>query len=293
MHGGDWEERTARTSSAIALLEPDRVALRLRLDQRRRTRQEEFALLGARLHSMDVAEAVAYLVREAASGRRDALAVVHANAHNLHILRRRKELLEGLAARGRIFLDGIGMKAVARAAGCGWRRDANGTDMAPLVFQRCAKLGIPVYLLGGRPAVLDETFHRLRAGYPRLRIAGAHHGYLTARGEGRIVRAIRASGAALLVQSRGCPLQEEFTLRWANELGVAVVWNAGGLFDFLAGARPRAPYWMRRARLEWLFRMALEPGRLAPRTFVSFPALLWAGARTRGPVGAGPFGTGR
>jgi exopolysaccharide biosynthesis WecB/TagA/CpsF family protein len=219
-------------------------------------------------------------VREAASGRRDALPVVHANAHNLHLLRRRKELLAGLAAKGRIFLEGIGMKVVARGAGCGWRRDANGTDMAPLVFESCAELRVPVYLLGGRPAILDQALQRLRERYPRLEIAGAQHGYLTAGGEARAVRAIRASGAALLVQGRGCPYQEEFSLRWANELGVAVVWNVGGLFDFLAGARPRAPRWVRRARLEWLFRLALEPRRLAPRSLVSFPALALAAARS-------------
>jgi hypothetical protein len=91
LRGGDWEERSARASHALALLEPDRRALRLRLDERRRPRQGEFELLGARLHSMDVPEAVAWLVRSAASRRRDALPVVHANAHNLQLLLQEKQ----------------------------------------------------------------------------------------------------------------------------------------------------------------------------------------------------------
>jgi exopolysaccharide biosynthesis WecB/TagA/CpsF family protein len=236
-------------------------------------------MLGSSLHSMDVREAASWLVRVAASGRAGALVVAHANAHNLYVLQRRAELLAELEANGRILLEGIGMKALALARGHGLRRDANGTDMAPLVFQHAARRALPIYLLGGRPAVLADALRRLRARYPNLVIAGAHHGYLRPHEEARIAREIRASGAALLVQGRGCPLEEEFALRWSRELGVAVVWNVGGLFDFLAGARPRAPHWMRRARLEWLFRMALEPGRLAPRTFVSFPLLLSAAAR--------------
>src|SRR6185503_18447536 len=114
-----------------------------------------------------------------------------------------------------------------------------------------------------------------------LRIAGAHHGFLARGEEAAVAREIRASGAALLVQGRGCPLQEEFALRWATELGVAVAWSVGGLFDFIAGVRPRAPGWVRRARLEWLFRLVLEPRRLAPRTFVSFPRLLAASVGDR------------
>jgi exopolysaccharide biosynthesis WecB/TagA/CpsF family protein len=278
--GGDREERTAGGGYELALLEPRRKARRTRRERRRRARQEELELLGAKLHTMDVVEAAAWLVREAASGRRDAMPVAHANAHNLHLLRSRPELLAGLRTRGRLFLEGIGMKAVACTTGRLWRRDANGTDMAPLVFRRCAESGIPVYLLGGRPTVLDAAVERLRRRFPELVIAGAHHGYLTAPAERHVVRAIRASGAALLVQGRGCPFQEEFSLRRADELGVAVAWNVGGLFDFVAGRRPRAPFWMRRARMEWLFRMALEPRRLAPRSLVSFPALWWAAART-------------
>jgi exopolysaccharide biosynthesis WecB/TagA/CpsF family protein len=131
-------------------------------------------------------------------------------------------------------------------------------------------------LLGGRPEVLAKALGRLRARHPGLRIAGAHHGLLAPHEEAGIAREIRASGAALLVQCRTPPLQEEFALRRSTELGVAVVWNAGGLFDFLARARPRAPRWVRRARLEWLFRMLVEPWRLAPRRFGSFPLLLAA-----------------
>lgn len=252
-----------------------------RCDRRRRQRQGAFTLLGTTLFSLDTAEAAVWLVRQASSRRADPVIVAHANAHNLQVLRRRAELLAGLAASGQILLEGIGMKAVALATRRGWRRDANGTDMAALVFERCARFGIPVYLLGGSPTVIVKTVRRLRRRHPGLRIAGARHGYLTPRAEARAVQGIRASGAALLIQGRGCPLQEEFSLRWARELGVSVVWNVGGLFDFLAGARPRAPRWLRRARLEWLFRLALEPGRLARRSFVSFPTLLAAALRTR------------
>ena len=97
MSGGNRGERTAGGSSAT-LLVPDRAVYRPRSERRQRERQKEFALLGTTLHSMDVSEATGWLMREVASGRRDAMPVVHANAHNLHLLRNRPELLHKLAS---------------------------------------------------------------------------------------------------------------------------------------------------------------------------------------------------
>lgn len=273
-------EGIAVASGSIAVRPPEYRATE-RSDRRRRERQEELALLGATLSSLDTAEAAAWLVRQAATRRAEPVIVTHANAHNLHVLRRRSVLLGALAERGQLLLEGIGMKTVALATRGGWRRDTNGTDMAALVLARCARFGIPVYLFGGTPTVMVRAVQRLRRRYPELRIAGARHGYLGRRAEARVVQKIRASGAALLIQGRGCPRQEEFALRWARQLGVSVVWNVGGLFDFLAGVRPRAPRWVRRARLEWLFRLALEPRRLARRSLVSFPMLLATALRAR------------
>jgi exopolysaccharide biosynthesis WecB/TagA/CpsF family protein len=81
--------------------------------------------------------------------------------------------------------------------------------------------------------------------------------------------------------SLGVPLEQQFCLRNLTALrGVGIVKTSGGLFDFLSRAKPRAPAWMQKSGLEWLFRMSLEPQRLFWRYLVTNPHALFVMVRT-------------
>jgi N-acetylglucosaminyldiphosphoundecaprenol N-acetyl-beta-D-mannosaminyltransferase len=133
-----------------------------------------------------------------------------------------------------------------------------------VVLQAASDAGVPVGFYGGSEAVLDRLVARIRVRFPAIRIAYAEappFREVTAQEDQGTVRAISDSGARILFLGLGTPKQD----RWMNghrERVACAMLGVGAAFDFLAGAKPQAPEWMRRAGLEWVFRLATEPRRL-------------------------------
>jgi len=176
-----------------------------------------------------------------------------------------------LAHRGVLIAnDGVGMEIAARLVhGRGFPENLNGTDFIPPLL---AAARVPVFLLGSRPGVAERAAEALaRQG---VEVAGTCDGYAGMADSGALVAAINASGARILVTALGNPLQERWLLDHRDSLAAPLLVGAGALLDFLAGAVPRAPAWVRRARLEWLYRLAREPRRLARRYTVDVLAFL-------------------
>jgi exopolysaccharide biosynthesis WecB/TagA/CpsF family protein len=199
--------------------------------------------------------------------------VTHVNANNYYLLCKNPTLCKRLTSEASILFDGIGMKIAARLLGLGWLPDLNGTDLFPLVIEKFANNCVPLYFLGANEFIVKKAVQHIRCRSSKICIVGHSSGYFTETDEDEIVCKINASGAKVLVVGRGFPLQEAFSLRQRSRLKVALIWNVGGLFDFISGSKPRAPLWIRRLRLEWLFRLALEPQRLWRRTFIVAPWL--------------------
>ena len=118
--------------------------------------------------------------------------------------------------------------------------------------------------------MVAEAEKRIRERWPRLRVAGMYSppfAPLEKMDHADICRRIRESQADLLFVSFGCPKQEKWLEINYRDAGVPVNIGVGATIDFLAGAMKRAPMWMRRCGLEWLYRAAQEPGRLAGRYY--------------------------
>lgn len=146
------------------------------------------------------------------------------------------------------------------------------TDLFHDVAREAVRRGAGLYLLGATEPVLEEAVARVRALYPDLRLVGWRHGYVAPEEEAAVVAAVRAAAPDILFVSMGAPREQAFVVRNRERLaGIGVVKTSGGLFDFLAGARSRAPAWMQAAGLEWLYRMLLEPRRLFRRYALSNP----------------------
>ncbi len=161
--------------------------------------------------------------------------------------------------------DGIGIDICSSLfMGHGFEDNLNGTDLVPDILTAASK-PVSIYLLGARQHVVEETARQIAERFPRHRVVGAHHGYLKPEDEAGVVAAINASGADLLLVAMGNPRQEMFIERHAADLAPRVLIGVGALFDFISGTVPRAPMWMRRLRLEWLFRLLIEPRRLGWR----------------------------
>ena len=146
------------------------------------------------------------------------------------------------------------------------------TDLFPEVARLAAEAGLSFYMLGGTERVNREAVEATRRAYPALRIAGRRNGYFAREDEADILAEIAAAEPDILWVSLGVPLEQEFCVRNLDALrGVGIVKTAGGLFDFLSNEKPRAPLWMQRAGLEWLFRLGHEPRRLFVRYVTTNP----------------------
>ena len=140
----------------------------------------------------------------------------------------------------------------------------SGPEFLPNLLQRAASEELSVYFYGSTPEVLSATLDVCHQKYPSLRIAGVHSPPfrpLTLAEEEEDVRRIVASGARLVFVALGCPKQEVWISRMRHRIP-AVLMGIGGALPILAGCLSRAPRWMQDSGLEWLYRLAQEPGRL-------------------------------
>lgn len=172
-----------------------------------------------------------------------------------------------------------------------------GPDLVPAVCAAAAERQVPVGFYGGTDASLSTLVTKLQQMFPALRVAyrwSPPFRALTREEEAEVVREIDGSGARILFVGLGCPKQERWMARHRGRIG-AVMLGVGAAFDFLAGAKRQAPPWMRRAGLEWSFRLLSEPRRLWRRYLYHNPrfiALFGAQVLRDRVLGVGATGAG-
>jgi N-acetylglucosaminyldiphosphoundecaprenol N-acetyl-beta-D-mannosaminyltransferase len=139
--------------------------------------------------------------------------------------------------------------------------------------------------------VARQACARLVQTYPRLGVVGTHHGYFEPGSDhdDRVVEDINARSPSILLVGMGTPKQELWVQRNAERLNVDVLWTVGALFDVVSGKVPRAPGWLADNGLEWIFRLAIEPGRMWRRYLLGNPVFIHRvqKARARGQAPAG------
>jgi len=134
--------------------------------------------------------------------------------------------------------------------------------------------------LGAGPGVAERTGEILQARYPGLRVAGAYAGTPADADAAEIVTRVREARPDILFVAYGAPKQDVWIGKHRETLGVPVMMGVGGSFDFIAGVQKRAPRWVQRLNLEWLFRLLSQPWRW--RRQLALPKFAWAVLRERG-----------
>jgi beta-1,4-glucosyltransferase len=211
---------------------------------------------------------------------RDTLAVFFANAHFVTVC---QPLRGQIAARDDVLVlnDGVGVNLAALLARrMAFRENLNGTDFIPRLLGGIGR-PVRVFLLGSRPRSVQGAagvFARL----PEVTIAGWRDGYSFWSEQDATVEAINAARPDILLVALGCPVQERWILDNVHRLDAPLVFGVGALFDFVSRERRRAPALLRRLKVEWLYRLALEPHRLAYRYTIEllvFAGLVIAGGK--------------
>ncbi len=159
--------------------------------------------------------------------------------------------------------DGAGVLLAARLSGFSLPERVAGYDLLLAALKEAERQGVSVFFLGARPEVLQAALARIRELFPHLLLCGSHHGYFREEEEAAIAAEIKLRRPRLLVVALGAPRQDKWIYRHKRELPPCVAMGVGGSLDVLAGKARRAPRWMQRAGLEWLYRLLRQPSRLA------------------------------
>lgn len=137
-----------------------------------------------------------------------------------------------------------------------------GVDLMDRLLAVACERQYRLYFLGAKQDILEAALAQYRQRLPGLNIVGYRNGYWSQKEEAAIVKAIQATRPHILFLGMSSPAKELFMDRYSSELNVPFMMGVGGAFDVGAGLFRRAPAWMQARGLEWLWRLAQEPGRL-------------------------------
>jgi N-acetylglucosaminyldiphosphoundecaprenol N-acetyl-beta-D-mannosaminyltransferase len=174
--------------------------------------------------------------------------------------------------------DGVSLLWAAQFLNTPLNGRVNGTDLFEQLCRIAANKGFKVFLLGGRAGAADAAKAVLEARYPDLKIVGTHcppYGFETQPAElDSIDSRIKAAKPDLLFVGLGAPKQEKWIAANYQELSVPISVGIGVSFELVANMVDRAPVWMQKTGLEWLFRLIVEPSRLWKRYIIGNPLFI-------------------
>ncbi len=217
-------------------------------------------ILGVTIHALSQRQVLDYLAETALKqGRQQVVAT--ANAEMVMLAKEDAAFGALLAAADLVVPDGAGVVWAARHQGNPVPERVPGVDLTQALLAYASKNGKKVFFFGAAPGVAEEAARRACKRFPGLVVAGTRDGYFSAADSPRIVAMINESGADLLFVALGVPKQEQWIQANRAALAPRVVMGVGGTLDVMAGRVKRAPVWMQRTSLEWLYRLLCQPSR--------------------------------
>ena len=212
----------------------------------------------------DEEEVLALLSKDIDSGR--SIELFFLNAHCFNLAQKDREYFDILNSCDYLLNDGIGIKIASKIEKLVLKKNLNGTDFIPEIAEMASKKGYKIFLLGAKDGIAEEAAVKLKEKFEGLQIAGVHSGYGL---DDSVLEMINNSKADILIAGMGVPMQEKWIRENKSKLGSVKLFVGGGaILDFLSQRIRRAPLFMRKFGLEWVFRLCLEPGRLWRRYLV-------------------------
>jgi len=216
------------------------------------------------------------------ASERKSRVVVTPNVDHIVQIESRPELLPVYNTADLVLADGQPLIWAARLLGTPLPERVAGSDLFPLLLQQAQhRGGLRLFLLGGKTGIPERAADNIRRDYPWINVVGTHSpplGFETRALENeQAVTAVASADADIVLLALGAPKQELWAHRERSRLSCGAILCLGATVDFMAGTIPRAPRWMSRVGLEWVFRVAGEPQRLAKRyarDALVFPQLL-------------------
>lgn len=187
--------------------------------------------------------------------------VVTPNAEIVMMAQKDKQLATIINNADLVVPDGAGVVWAAHYQGDSMPERVAGYDLVQNILAEAVIENYVVYMFGGAPGIADMAKKVAEERYPGVQIVGTRNGFFAKEDEPEIIRDIQACQPDILLVALGVPRQEKWLAEHLKQLNVPVAIGVGGTFDVMAGIVSRAPLWMQQAKLEWLFRLLLEPKR--------------------------------
>jgi N-acetylglucosaminyldiphosphoundecaprenol N-acetyl-beta-D-mannosaminyltransferase len=243
------------------------------------TPRQRITIAGVDVDNLSQDEAIAAVDRLVGGGCCCYLAVV--NAAKVVAAQRDSRLRDALLAADIVTADGMSVVWASRLLGRPLKDRVTGIDLFARLVGHAADRGWSVYFLGARDDSVAGVAGRFEQKYPGLNVAGYRNGYFSTAESAAVADKIRASGTDLLFVAMGSPEQEFWIAENLSRTGARFAMGVGGSFDHLSGRARRAPEWMQRAGLEWLYRLLREPRRMWRRYLIGNSVFVWLVAKQR------------
>jgi N-acetylglucosaminyldiphosphoundecaprenol N-acetyl-beta-D-mannosaminyltransferase len=226
-------------------------------------------ILGVGITPVNLAQATAMLERWREEGRREYLCCV--SVHGLVEAQRDPGVRCALNRAALSVEDGMPLVWWCRRSGFADAGRVAGSDLLTAMCQLGARRGHRHYFYGGSPRGVEKLVSRLTQRFPGLVVVGYRSPPfrpLTTDEDSADIAAVNEARPDFVWVGLGMPKQEKWMAQHVGKINAAALIGVGAAFDFLSGETPRAPVWMQRSGVEWLFRLITEPRRLAHRYFV-------------------------
>lgn len=191
------------------------------------------------------------------------------NVDHVVQLQKDKKFLEIYRHADLVLTDGKPLLWIAKLYGKSIKEKVSGSDLFPEICKLAAEKGYRMFFLGAAEGVGQRAAQKLQIKYKGLQIVGTYsppYGFEKDNEEvGKIIQKIKDANPHILIVGLGAPKQEKFIYQYKSQLGVPFSIGLGASLDFEAGNVKRAPKWLSKIGLEWLYRMIKEPRRLAGR----------------------------
>jgi N-acetylglucosaminyldiphosphoundecaprenol N-acetyl-beta-D-mannosaminyltransferase len=251
------EESKTEESPVIGMLEKDDASLS--------QRPQRVSINGVEVDNLSEKETLEIIDRYIREKKKNRLMVV-VNASKLTLANEDKDLKQIILNADLVTADGMSVLWAARILGKSLKERVTGIDTFENLIAMAEQKHYSVYFLGAKPEVVEALVKHYQVILPNLKIAGYHDGYFGRNEE--VLEDIKKTSPDILFVAMGSPRQEKWQATALTTLKVPFTIGVGGSFDHVAGFSKRAPKWMQKAGLEWLYRLLQEPGRLWQRYLI-------------------------
>lgn len=187
--------------------------------------------------------------------------IVTANAEIIYQASHNEKMKQIINQAQMVTADGSGVVWASKELGKPLSQRVTGIDLVNSICRASAEKGWKLYILGSAPGVADTAAENIKKSFPGCNIIGTHHGYFDAGEEEDILAELRELKPDVLFVALGAPKQEYWIADHVPGLGIPVAMGIGGSMDVLSGNVKRAPKWMQKMSLEWLYRVLIQPTR--------------------------------